>query len=200
VSRVVRTFEATAGIYALIDPRTDRTMYVGQAIDIEYRYRQHCSNNSPYRQSNMDKYHWIEELKSLGLVPKLVVLEECNWPESDEVEKRLIREHKARGECELNRAVGGQGAVIRRSQNGHKDDWFQLGREIKETRERLMHIVTESCRLAGGGRADEWAKVVSYLDRAKARLEAVLHKTFPEWENFTRVFYGAIEDDGEDKD
>lgn len=57
-------------IYGLIDPRGNRIKYIGQTIDIERRYKQHCS---PKKKTKKDE--WIRELLNDGLIPALVHLE-----------------------------------------------------------------------------------------------------------------------------
>ena len=57
-------------IYGLLDPRTNRVHYVGQAVDPQKRYRSHL-HNPP----NMAAAAWLNELKAAGLKPLLSILE-----------------------------------------------------------------------------------------------------------------------------
>lgn len=191
-SAVVPEFKAKAGVYALVDPRSNRVQYVGQSMDVDYRFRQHVDPN--VWDSNREKARWIAGLRSQGLVPKLVILSECEWPESDDVEKQFIRNYKITGQCELNKASGGRtDRGVSRLKNGHKDDWFQLGLKVKEARSLLMDIVAESGRLAGAKPMGVALQTVHMLDSFKARMEEKLFATFPEWADISRVFYGPTD-------
>lgn len=57
-------------IYGLIDPRDNKIKYIGQTIDLERRYKQHCS---VYGNSSKDQ--WVLELINSGFKPALVHLE-----------------------------------------------------------------------------------------------------------------------------
>jgi hypothetical protein len=182
-------YRPTCGVYALVDPRSGRVMYVGQSIDIDYRFRQHVNPN--VHDNNMDKWRWIAGLRNAGLVPRLVILAEVDWPESDQVEKDYIRQYRTSGQCELNLAVGGKtNRSVTKLGNARKDDWFQLGRQLKDVREALMNVMTETCRIGTAKDADAIQHVLSKLDVARSRLENRLLREFPEWTDVTKVFYG----------
>ena len=169
-------------------------MYVGQSIDIDRRYRQHIGPMRSYHEAK--KYAWIKSLAAEKMLPKLVVLAYCDWPETDEIERRLIQEHKARGECELNQAIGGSGAAVSRTLNSSEDDWFQLGLKIKKVRLLLMEIADDTARLSGHKTAKPLENLIYKLDSIKSKLESRLVKAFPSWTRASRVFYGPTEDDG----
>jgi hypothetical protein len=93
-------------IYALLDPRTDKVMYVGQTVGhVLVRLEQHISgigrNPVPY-----PSQRWIAELLMLGLTPTAAVLEVVP-PKADlsVAEQAWIRFYKYRGEAEHNREV-----------------------------------------------------------------------------------------------
>lgn len=137
-------FRPTGGVYGLIDPRSGRMMYVGQSIDIDYRYRQHC--NIVCFDGNLEKHHWIADLRRCELSPTLVILRECAWPESDDVEKQLISRYRLEGQCELNIAPGGMyNRSSRKADNAHPDDKFQLLVLLNN----IERLITESTRYAG---------------------------------------------------
>lgn len=72
----------TTGIYGLIDPRTGLVNYVGQALDIQDRYRRHLKSNE-----TNGKSEWISELRILKMRPLIVVLEECELEMLDNSER-----------------------------------------------------------------------------------------------------------------
>lgn len=59
-------------IYALCDPDTDEVRYVGKAIDVQRRFKQHIYY-SQFRQTVKDL--WIQGLEKRGQQPTIVVLE-----------------------------------------------------------------------------------------------------------------------------
>jgi len=59
-----------SGVYGLRDPRTGTIRYVGSSLDIWNRYSGHL------RPSPGKKGAWIKELKTLGLTPDLVIIED----------------------------------------------------------------------------------------------------------------------------
>jgi predicted GIY-YIG superfamily endonuclease len=60
-------------VYALSDPRTNEVRYVGCTSDLKSRYSAHLMIN---QEKNVVKKAWIGELKSLGLRPLVVTLED----------------------------------------------------------------------------------------------------------------------------
>lgn len=69
----------THSVYALCDPRTGDIRYIGQAVDIHQRYAQHLLN----KEENRAKVAWLSELKAIGKIPTLIILEK-------DIEKRDI--------------------------------------------------------------------------------------------------------------
>jgi hypothetical protein len=192
------SFKAIRGIYALVDPRTDRIMYVGQSIDIDKRYRSHLDTDR--YEPNVPKRRWIKELTKAGMKPQLIVLEECGFAELDEAERRILSSLKAEGSAELNLAPGGAGnRSVSKLSNSHPDDWFQLGLKVKRARGLILSIIEDSARLGGKSHAVAWRKVLSGIDGAKAKLEGILQLTFPLWQDSGRVFYGPGPDEEQDR-
>ncbi len=74
-------------IYCLVDPRTLEVKYVGKTNDLKERYRAHISPHIYMRNNNL-KCIWTEELKALGLKPKMEKLAECLEFESENYEYR----------------------------------------------------------------------------------------------------------------
>lgn len=183
-------FKAVSGVYALVDPRTNRVLYCGQSLDIDYRYRQHLDPDA--YTSNVNKRRWIAELRAAGLRPRLVILAKCEWPESDEVEKQFIRNYRLAGQCELNVATGGKRSrAVSRLNNTHQDDWFELGRRLNAARDLLIEAMDVAGKLAGPKAIAEVIEARQSLDKLKVRMEARLTKAFPEWTEFTQAFFGS---------
>jgi hypothetical protein len=92
------------GIYALVDPRTHKVMYVGQSIDIASRYKQHCGLPQGYGLSGRSK--WLIELRLLGLKPSLLILEEVKAQAVlTETERKWIHHYRTKGEAQCNIAM-----------------------------------------------------------------------------------------------
>jgi hypothetical protein len=60
-------------IYALLDPRDGAVRYVGKSARLDERFQQHLHKKS----TNPHKDAWISQLRGLGMIPHLVLLEEC---------------------------------------------------------------------------------------------------------------------------
>lgn len=94
-----------AHIYILIDPRSDEIRYVGKSIRPEQRLQNHMNERS-----NCHRSHWLQQLKSAGLTPRMEIVEtvigEWPWQES---EKRWIAKLAAMGARLTNNTAGGDG-------------------------------------------------------------------------------------------
>ena len=64
-------------IYGLIDPNTAEVRYIGKSIRPKERLTNHMNDVS-----NCHRSHWLQSLKSKGLKPEMVILEEMDG-ESD---------------------------------------------------------------------------------------------------------------------
>jgi hypothetical protein len=78
-------------VYALKDPRDGAVRYVGITFHPEQRLRGHLSERSDTR-----KCAWIAELRQLGLVPGMRILEsgDGGWCEQSECEQRWIAHYR----------------------------------------------------------------------------------------------------------
>lgn len=65
-------------IYALVDPRDKRIKYVGKTNNPDRRYDEHVET-----EETTQKAIWIQELRSAGVKPTMILLNECNEPQSD---------------------------------------------------------------------------------------------------------------------
>lgn len=80
-------------IYALTDPRTGDTRYVGKAKNPKARLVQHRQA----KDGNRHKCNWLRQLAGAGLQPGLVVLEETTADRWVEREAYWIAQGRARG-------------------------------------------------------------------------------------------------------
>lgn len=80
-------------IYALTDPRDERCYYVGQTVNPMARLSGHKGDKS-----GKAKIEWIARLRTVGLAPKMVVLEEVAEELATEREQWWIDELRQRGE------------------------------------------------------------------------------------------------------
>jgi hypothetical protein len=100
-------------IYALVDPRTDDTRYIGKTRRPESRLRAHCSNKHHVHSSR-----WVQSLLREGVKPKMVILEgglsEEEWPER---EQYWIAYYRSHGVNLTNITDGGRHMVTERNDN-----------------------------------------------------------------------------------
>lgn len=105
-------------IYALIDPDTGETRYVGKATIPESRLQGHVFTScTPWVQENVEKGAWIRELAGRGKVPITKILEtvtEENWQAR---ECYWIAHCKSSGNRLTNRKPGG---ISRFAAGSHK--------------------------------------------------------------------------------
>ena len=64
-------------VYALQDPRDLVIKYVGMSSNPKQRLREHCNLYSPGN-GNKSKIEWITQLKTAGLKPGLIILEDVS--------------------------------------------------------------------------------------------------------------------------
>lgn len=103
---------ATVFIYALNDPVTGRTRYIGKAKDPYFRYEEHLDNN-PWEKTH--KANWIRLLLNSGKTPTLEVLDEVLEQEWQFWEKEYIRLYRLLGFSLVNGTDGGDGVTGLRS-------------------------------------------------------------------------------------
>lgn len=117
-------------IYGLRDPLTKCIRYVGQTVNNpNKRYSQHLHEAD--KDTNTAKRLWIKSLKKKGLVPELVILEECSDEELNARESYWIQDT-------IQLHPKGRG-LLNLAQNPHKDDTFNsVYSGIKESVSREM--------------------------------------------------------------
>ena len=117
----VATAEKIVFIYGLRCPKTDQIRYVGKSINPRVRYSRHITEKSDYHRNR-----WINKLKSEGLKPELVVIDEVydkNWKEA---EINYIRLFKSFGADLVNKTSGGDsGPVCYKAKNAN---WGKVGK------------------------------------------------------------------------
>jgi len=93
------------GIYALADPRTGVVRYVGKAVNITARYRQHCKGGD---QNPGPWVAWLWQVTRRR--PLLIVLQLCARGDLADRERWWIAEHRRAGGL-LNQTDGGEGTL-----------------------------------------------------------------------------------------
>jgi hypothetical protein len=139
-------------IYALIDPVMEKMRYIGKANDPHRRLREHQSEKATHHRGR-----WIESLKSRGLAPEMIILEETTCEQWKEREIYWIAYYRAQGAPLVNGTDGGEGSagwkatpeISRRMSEAHKGierspEWRQRLSESlrgsKFTKERCQNI------------------------------------------------------------
>jgi hypothetical protein len=179
-------FEKVRGVYALSDPVTGRVMYIGKSVDIDFRFRQHISMYAD--DNNLRKTEWLSRLLRKGLEPTLEVLRTCQTQsEMNAAEEELIREHKARGEAELDISRGGASRAADRVLNTNHEEWFQFAEKYRAARELLLTVANDSGRMASVEHLDAFRKLIRKLDQEVNRIDNRVRKKFPEWEDVSEA-------------
>lgn len=112
-------------IYALVDPRDYATRYVGSSVNPQQRLVSHMRDKFGRR-----KAEWIAELKSIGLKPKLKVLEKITSGAHDEAEAKWIQHFKHKG------------MVLTNSEFTHESNHLKVTKEIDWT-ERKQSLLND---------------------------------------------------------
>lgn len=182
-------YEPKAGIYALCTPETGRVMYIGQSIDIDRRFREHLGN---YEENNLEKRQWLGELKARGekpLLKVLVTLSPYDYHALNSEEARLIHEHRARGEAELNKTGGGANRSVNRLARTSKDDWITFAKTLYHLRESILTAADQAGQLAGAEGMDQLLRLNHKLDKMRYVFQRKIDRVFPEWVDFSNFYF-----------
>lgn len=90
----------TIYIYALIDPITNEICYIGQAADVNKRFRQHMLAR---RNGNIPMHNWIMSLMGLKLEPIIQVLGVTDGSQANQREFKIIKKYWDEGHPLLNK-------------------------------------------------------------------------------------------------
>lgn len=92
-------------IYGLIDPITAEVRYIGKSIRPKERLTNHMNEVS-----NCHRSHWLQSLKSIGLKPEMVILEELDGASDwQAVERKWIQYGRGAKWPLTNNTDGGDG-------------------------------------------------------------------------------------------
>lgn len=80
-------------IYTLVDPRTRRPFYVGQAVNADTRLESHIREAQRHPEKSPRKSTVINELRAAGLRPLLVVVKAAATPEEAAVQEAALLDH-----------------------------------------------------------------------------------------------------------
>ena len=97
---VILLEQGYVSIYVLLDPRTDKVRYVGEAINPAARMGAHLS--FPKWEDTTLKQKWLKELVSLDLRPRMIVIETVSNTQVITRERFWILFYRERGEADCN--------------------------------------------------------------------------------------------------
>lgn len=99
----------TTFIYALVDPRDNRTRYIGKADDVNRRLRDHLGDAPSTQRRNKGLSEWIKALKNIGLKPLTVIIQEVPRAAWEQTERYWISKTRLSNPDLLNLSPGGGG-------------------------------------------------------------------------------------------
>lgn len=109
-------------IYELIDPITNKTMYIGKTKDIDRRYKNHLYCNRGKESKVNYKKLWIKSLIDNNLEPIINVLDIVSYEDQNYWEKFYIALYKSWGIELLNMTSGGSGFSNLTITDNHKNN------------------------------------------------------------------------------
>ena len=125
-------------IYCLIDPITDKVMYIGQTSKtLSQRLSQHLK--SKY---NKNKINWINHLLSLDSSPIIILLENCiDKYDADFKEREYIKNYRNNGYDLLNMTSGGQGCYGYKHTDNTKEILSEHRKNLLKDEERIKKAI-----------------------------------------------------------
>jgi hypothetical protein len=171
IDQAAGTATAPVYIYALLDPDTLECRYIGKSIRPVERVKDHMNDAGACH-----RVHWIQSLKSRGLVPDMVILERVSgeWP-WQESERFWIAYGRSLGWPLTNNTVGGDGVEGLPAETRERMAAVWRGRKhSEETRRKIgaswaHRTVTGETRAkmsaAHSGRVITWGAAISEATR-----------------------------------
>ena len=134
----------TVFIYALKDPDTGETRYVGKADDLSLRFSQHLSSARKGKRNNR-RVAWIRSVLNSGKAPLLEVLDEVPEIEWQSWEAAYIQFFLGQGCRLVNGTLGGDGMTNPTVETREKMSGSHRGRTpwnkgVKASGKRLEHM------------------------------------------------------------
>lgn len=133
-------------IYGLVDPKTISIRYVGKTVNIKNRYKFHIK----YDNKDTYKLRWIKNLKSVGLLPSIILLDIATPKDWEKKERYWISFLKEMGEPLTNGTEGGDGRTkgFKHSQSACE----KIRQAVKNRPKELREIVAKKVSLKLKGR------------------------------------------------
>jgi hypothetical protein len=136
-------------IYALIDPRDGQRRYIGKTMRTAHRRLRRHLARCYLDQADTHKNRWLRQLITLGLAPRIEVLEQCATAyDLAEAERRHIAEHRAAGARLTNLTPGGEGGSGPHTAASREKIRLALTGKKKSEQHRLKIIATITGRKA----------------------------------------------------
>jgi len=137
-------------IYALIDPITKRTRYIGKTeVTLERRLMQHIGE----KKSNTHRVAWIAGLAKKGKKPIIQLIDIIDISEWIEAEKYWIRFYKELHGDMLNLTGGGECGYGKKPRKPHTQEW----------KDKMSVIMKGNKHCLGYKHTDEYKKTRSEL-------------------------------------
>lgn len=126
-------------VYALVDPRNEEVRYIGLTNAPEIRLGAHIRSKH-----GIERTGWIAELKSQGLEPRMVILEETDRVNSTTIEHQWYMHYLNKG-ARLTNAASTSTEVASFTNRGSKNSFsFSLTAKRKRLLILLIHLLNET--------------------------------------------------------
>lgn len=162
-------------IYALLDPVTLETRYVGQTVDPDTRLYNHL------KRSNKNKYHsayWICSLHEEGLTPLMEILDVVPDTEADFWEREYIQNFRERGFRLTNFSDGGSAPM--RGKKHSPENRAKIGRPSPKRGKKLSAEIRAKMSISHLGNKSNLGKKHTPEVRAKIQAAMLGRKVSPE--------------------